>query len=110
MALRMRTQPLGLVLPIPIGKAAIARRELPKDFDAAELKLAHLLWSRASFFPDPTLQVVRAGDQGPPPFAVQEFDLPSGRHELAAWLPGPHPHGAAWWKTMSVWVLLRKVA
>ena len=72
----------------------------PPDHD--EIKFLNDLWKAARFL---------TGDPAglPAPFATRGFDLPSGPHELACWLPGPHPRHAVWWEELSVWCALRPV-
>lgn len=43
----------------------------------------------------------------PPPFSRQLLRLDGVPHELAVWLPGPHPASAHWWEDLSVWYDLR---
>jgi len=42
------------------------------------------------------------------PFARLRYQREGGEPvEVVAWLPGPHPEDAAWWKDLGLWVVVQ---
>ncbi|MGO8671288.1 MAG: hypothetical protein ACLQVD_08010 [Capsulimonadaceae bacterium] len=91
---------MSKVFPISIGRSARSLAPTPEQ-QARRRHRACISWPPRC---DP-----RPPDDGLQPFTNRRLKINGMPHEIALWIPGPHPPEAQWWEEISMWWVLRPV-